>query len=109
MRQKLFRLFLALTILMAGILIGSQSDANSYTLSVGKPMGALIHVVGNENGSSDKVRLDVAPDSVGTFRVFIKMDPEKLLEKSTKLEFNLVNINTGVEIDPETVFYGPDK
>jgi carboxyl-terminal processing protease len=33
MRQKLFRLFLALTILMAGILIGSQSDANSYTLS----------------------------------------------------------------------------
>ena len=33
MRQKLFRLFLALTILMAGILIGSQSDANSYPLS----------------------------------------------------------------------------
>ena len=33
MRQKLFRLFLAGTILMAGILIGSQSGANSYTLS----------------------------------------------------------------------------
>ncbi|MDG1774950.1 MAG: S41 family peptidase, partial [Flavobacteriaceae bacterium] len=33
MRQKLFRLFLALTILMAGILIGSQSGARSYALS----------------------------------------------------------------------------
>ena len=33
MRQKLFRLFLALTILMAGILIGSQTLKHSYRLS----------------------------------------------------------------------------
>lgn len=90
-------------------ILNMESQANSYILSVGEPKDALISVVGNDSINHDKVQLDVSPDSVGTFRIFIKMAAKNLSEKSTKLEFNLVNIKTGVETDPETVFYGPGK
>ena len=89
-------------------ILNMEAHANSYILLADELDNALITVVGIESKGAKEVILDVDPDSIGTFRVFVRVSSEQLESKSSKLEFKLINLKTGMEIEQETVFYGPD-
>ena len=81
----------------------------SYTLTTKGISGALITAIGVESDGSTAIDLDVKPDSIGTFRVFVKADKAALSGKSTPMEFILTQKESGIEVDHETVFAGPGR
>ncbi len=90
-------------------ILNMESHGNSYALRVDELKGARINVIGIEDNGAREVILKVNPDSIGTFRVFVRMPQKGLEYKSNEMEFVLVNLKTGMEIEQETVFYGPEK
>ena len=90
-------------------ILNMESVDNSYILRADEPHGAVISVIGVEENGAKEVVLNVGPDSIGTFRVFVRMPQNELKNKSNDMEFVLVNLKTGMEIEQKTVFYGPDK
>jgi hypothetical protein len=49
----------------------------------------------------------VDPDQVGTFRIFVKADPEVLAEQSNPMRFTFTDAATGEVVTHETTFVGP--
>jgi cytochrome c oxidase accessory protein FixG len=70
---------------------------------------AMISVIGYEKDGAASVDLPVKPDSVGTFRVFVRVPLQTLKAQSTQMEFVLKDMHTGAESDQHTFFYGPKK
>ena len=90
-------------------ILNMESHGNSYVLRADEPKGAVINVIGIEDNGAKGVVLKVNPDNIGTFRVFVRMRQKDLKYKSNEMKFVLVNLKTGMEIEQETVFYGPEK
>ncbi len=91
-------------------ILNMEPVAHTYTLRVDRPVGATLTVIGIiESDGAREATLGVPADSIGSFRVFVRMENSKLNAKSSELAFKLLNLQTGVEIDQKTVFYGPEK
>ena len=55
-----------------------------------------------------EVTLQVGPDQVGTFRVFVRAPLSSLEDKLNDFEFKLDVLETGEEIEYDSIFAGPD-
>ena len=82
-------------------------ETHTFKLGVEDLEGALISVVGLEKDGAESVTLSVKPDSVGTFRVFIRVPKGTLEERSTDIEFSITELQSGRSMDQHTVFIGP--
>ena len=82
-------------------------ETHTFELGVEDLEGALISVVGLEKDGAESVTLSVKPDSVGTFRVFIRVPKGTLEERSTDIEFSITELQSGRSMDQHTVFIGP--
>jgi len=90
-------------------ILNMEDKKASYSLTTRGVDGTLITVIGVEKDGKATVSLDVKPDSIGTFRVFIKTKKSALNGKSTPIEFVLKDEASGVEVDHDTVFAGPGR
>ncbi|TCS64083.1 cytochrome c oxidase accessory protein CcoG [Varunaivibrio sulfuroxidans] len=72
---------------------------------------ATMTVIGINGRDRKNVTLKVGPDTVGTYRVFVKAPPQSLKAESQNLEFVLreTGAQSHVEVDSTTKFYGPKK
>jgi cytochrome c oxidase accessory protein FixG len=70
---------------------------------------AMISVIGYEKNGAISVDLPVKSDSVGTFRVFVRVPVGTLKAQSTEMEFVLKDLETGAQSDQHTFFFGPKK
>ncbi|MDP2699564.1 cytochrome c oxidase accessory protein CcoG [Thalassospira sp.] len=66
----------------------------------------VIGLTPNQNGDFE---LDVAPDRVGSFRVFVAADPAVLQDEATPMDFTVTDKVTGATKTYDTVFAGPKK
>ena len=88
--------------------LNKEQAEKTYVLSVQGLDTTDLQVIGltpNQNGTFD---LEVAPDRVGSFRVFVAADPDDLGEKSTPFEFTVTDKETGNTETYDTVFAGPE-
>jgi cytochrome c oxidase accessory protein FixG len=94
---------------------------NGYTIKiVNKSQSQALFVLGTAGlskaalteadeglGPSETLGLPVKADSVGTFRVLLSGQPEKLVDGSQAIDFTLRNAENGEQIMYHSVFMGP--
>ena len=80
----------------------------AFTLSVADLDGAELSVVGDE-GHEHHPELDVAADSVGTFRVYVTAPQSSTKGKATQLYFILTDKADGSQTRNKGLFAGPDS
>ncbi len=90
-------------------ILNKDDSARTYTLSLEGVDNASMTVIGVEKDGAKEVVLDVTPDTVGTYRVFVKADKKALGGKSTDIGFVLVDNASGQKIEHNTVFAGPGR
>ncbi|MCW9035644.1 MAG: cytochrome c oxidase accessory protein CcoG [Rhodospirillales bacterium] len=90
-------------------ILNKDDSARTYTLSLKGLEGASMTVIGVEKEGAKQVMLDVVPDTVGTYKVFVKADKKNLKGKSTGIEFILVDNVSNETIVHDTVFAGPGR
>jgi cytochrome c oxidase accessory protein FixG len=84
-------------------------DPKTYLLSTNGISGAEISVIGHHPEPAPFVELQVAPDTVGTFKLFLKAAPEHLRGKATNLVFVLTDVATRDMVEHKSVFSGPGE
>ena len=80
-----------------------------FRVSTEKIPEAFISVIGYEKEGASAVDLPVEADSVGTFRVFVRVPADRLNAASTEMEFMLRDMESGDVADQHTFFYGPKQ
>jgi cytochrome c oxidase accessory protein FixG len=81
----------------------------TYSLEVKGIEGATMTVIGRDADGPDAATLPVKPDSVGSFRVFVRVPRETLRGKSMPLTFVLAETATGKVYTHEARFHGPGR
>jgi len=90
-------------------ILNKDDTARSYSLSMKGLDGASMTVIGVQKEWVKQVSLDVVPDTVGTFKLYVKGDRSKLDGKSTDIVFVLIDNTSGVTVEHDTVFAGPGR
>ncbi|MCR4378298.1 MAG: cytochrome c oxidase accessory protein CcoG [Rhodospirillales bacterium] len=80
----------------------------TYTLKADNLDGAMLTVIGIAEQPVEQVTLHVGPDQVGTFHVFVRAPLSSLEDKLNDFEFKLDVLETGEEIEYDSIFAGPD-
>ena len=80
----------------------------TFTVSVAGIADAKLEVLGNEN-QADKNEIEVAPDSVGTFRVYVTAPEAAISGKASPITFLLKDKADGQELHSANMFVGPEK
>jgi len=83
-------------------------EDRTFMLSVGGLNNVLINVIGQDTWG-EAARLNVKADSVGTFRVFVRVPKTALKERSTDMNFYLSEPSIDAVTIQESVFYGPNR
>lgn len=87
--------------------LNKEQATKTYVLSINGLENTDFQIIGktpNQDGSFD---LEVAPDRVGSFRVFVAADPDNLQGDSTPFEFTVIDRETGNTETYDTIFAGP--
>ena len=82
--------------------------ARTYTLTVNDLDDARMTVIGVVNDPVESVTLNVGPDQVGTFRVFVRAPKSALDGQFNELEFKLFVHETGETFEYDATFAGPN-
>lgn len=85
------------------------NEARTYTLRIDELDDADFTVIGVTEEPVKSAVLHVGPDQVGTFRIFVRVPRQSLEHKSNEFEFKLEVLETGEDIDYDSVFAGPDR
>jgi cytochrome c oxidase accessory protein FixG len=90
-------------------ILNMKREPKTYLLAASGLSGAEITVTGVQPQPSSSVELSVAPDEVGTFKVFVKAPPASLGGKLTDFTFVLTDLATRQMIEQRSVFTGPGQ
>ena len=88
-------------------ILNKVREERSFVLSVHGLTGASAAVVGREAARADGIELPVGADSVGTFRVLVRVPAISIREFRGTIVFRLVEMRTGQVVEHETVFNAP--
>jgi polyferredoxin len=86
-------------------IINKQHEQRNFALQVEGLSQSSIDVVGADAVASD---LEVAPDSLESFRVFVTAPRESLDDASVDLRFLILDKESGKQVTYDSVFRGPD-
>ncbi|MBI3445888.1 MAG: cytochrome c oxidase accessory protein CcoG [Magnetospirillum sp.] len=86
--------------------LNMKAEDRSFKVKLVGVEGATIDVIGGETGAGE-VEMQVARDSVGSFRVYVTVPAAKVTAKSMPVAFVLTGSSRDVRT--ETLFAGPDK
>ena len=78
-----------------------------FTLAIDDLDGAKLSVIGLAKDPVDSVTLNVGPDTVATFRVFVRAPQSALDDQFEDMEFILTNMKTGEVVEYDSRFAGP--
>jgi cytochrome c oxidase accessory protein FixG len=83
-------------------IINKQHAPRAFALEVEGIHGASLDVVG-----ADADNLQVGPDSLASFRVFVSAPREALADDSTDLRFKVIDTQAGGQVTYNSIFRGP--
>ncbi|WP_412777381.1 cytochrome c oxidase accessory protein CcoG [Thalassospira lucentensis] len=87
--------------------LNKEQATKTYALTVTGITPTQMQVIGLEPNQDGSFDLDVAPDRVGSFRVFISAAPDSLNGDATPFEFKVTDRKDANSITYDTVFAGP--
>lgn len=84
------------------------NEPRTYNIRVKDLDDARMTVIGVAETPVEEVTVQVHPDQVGTFRIFVRAPRESLEDQFNELEFDITVLETGEEIEYDATFAGPD-
>lgn len=87
--------------------LNKEQAAKTYILTIEGLVATDFQVIGLTPNQDGTFSLDVAPDRVGSFRVFVAADPEALDGEATPFEFSVTDPKDNIRETYDTVFAGP--
>ncbi|RCK41768.1 cytochrome c oxidase accessory protein CcoG [Thalassospira xiamenensis] len=87
--------------------LNKEQAAKTYILTIEGLDATDFQVIGLTPNQDGTFSLDVAPDRVGSFRVFVAADPEALDGEATPFEFSVTDPKDNIRETYDTVFAGP--
>jgi polyferredoxin len=88
-------------------ILNMRREPKTYLLATDGLNGGEISVLGKHAEAGPYAELSVAPDDVGSFKLFVKAPAESLSGKSTDFRFYLIDLATREAVDHPAVFNGP--
>ena len=79
-----------------------------YSLRLAGVPGATLSVIGQDE-RLDRIELSAKPDTVATYRIYVRTPPAALKATSTPVTFTLTDKQTSETAGYDSVFIGPDK
>ena len=80
----------------------------TFTLSVSGVEGAQLEILGNGD-QAERSDIEVSPDSVGTFRVYVNAPENSVTGKASAITFLLKDRDDGKEFRSASMFAGPER
>ncbi|WP_252509610.1 cytochrome c oxidase accessory protein CcoG [Thalassospira sp. TSL5-1] len=90
-------------------ILNKQQSEQTYILDLSGVNATDFQIIGQKPMTDGKFSLDVAPDQVGSYRVFVAADPTSLQSDATPIDFIVTNTASGVSETHDTIFAGPKK
>ena len=90
-------------------ILNMEREAKTFLLATEGLAGSELTVTGIQPQPSTSVELAVAPDEVGTFRVYVKAPPGSLTGQRTDFRFVLTDLGSRQVLTHATVFNGPGQ
>ncbi|WP_316975780.1 cytochrome c oxidase accessory protein CcoG [Shumkonia mesophila] len=88
-------------------ILNMERQPKTFRLELAGVAGARLKVVGVAADWVEAVDLPVAGDDIGTFRVLVRVEPDRLHGRSTGMVFRLKDQITGQTHNHEVAFSGP--
>ena len=90
-------------------ILNMRREQKSYLLATDGLFGAEISVLGKHLEPGPYIELNVGPDDIGTFKLFVKAPLNALTGKSTSFGFYLIDLATRETVVYQAVFNGPGR
>ena len=88
-------------------ILNKELEPRDFTLAAAGPPDARLTVLGHEGQTTGDLRLTVAANAVGTYRIFVTVPPEDVRAESVPLEMLVTALDSGETVRHDTVFRGP--
>jgi polyferredoxin len=88
-------------------ILNMTREPRAFTLTIGDIDGATMSVVGQETAGAVEAKFRVKPDTIGTYRVYVRTPREKVTAVSMPLAFVFTDTTRGEAMRYDTVFRGP--
>ncbi|EKE78711.1 cytochrome c oxidase accessory protein CcoG [Oceanibaculum indicum] len=88
-------------------ILNKERADRSFEMTIPALPQAELSLVGHEEEAGQAATLTVKPDSVGSYRIHVRMPREALQGASTPVSFLLRDATTGESYSIDTVFLGP--
>ena len=88
-------------------ILNMRREPKSYILATDGLVGGEISILGRHQDSGPYLELNVGPDEIGTFKLFVKAPPESLAGKMTNFKFYLIDQKTRENVEYNAVFNAP--
>ncbi|MBM3566916.1 MAG: cytochrome c oxidase accessory protein CcoG, partial [Alphaproteobacteria bacterium] len=88
-------------------ILNMQRQEKIYRLTLTGLSGATFSIMGVTDGEATEARLPVKGDTVGTFRVFVRVRPEEIKSRATDITFVATDSADGRAYRRSNVFNGP--
>jgi cytochrome c oxidase accessory protein FixG len=89
-------------------ILNMVNEAQTYRLSIDGLESAELWIIGVAPDPVKEATLYVSPDTVGTFKVFVRAPRSSLENHFNKMEFVLINTGTGKKTEYDVTFAGPE-
>jgi cytochrome c oxidase accessory protein FixG len=90
-------------------ILNKVREERRFILTMEGLEGATMNLVGREGGGLQGVILSAQPDTVSSYRVYIRLPAERLTGERMDFRFVLTERSTGERAERETVFRGPAR
>lgn len=90
-------------------ILNKEQSQQTYLLDLSGVNATDFQIIGQKPTPDGKFSLTVAPDQVGSYRVFIAASPSSLQSDATPIDFIVTNTDSDVSETHDTIFAGPKK
>jgi len=90
-------------------ILNMERMTRAFQIGLDAPAGAVMQIVGDPGDPRREARVEVAPDDVGTFRVYLRIPPDELRAESTGITIRVADPASGEAVGRRTVFRAPAR
>ena len=88
-------------------ILNKTLEPRDFTLAASRVPEARLTVLGRESQNTGDLRLTVAPNAVGTYRIFVTVPPGQITDESMPMDITVTALDDGESMSHDTVFRGP--
>jgi polyferredoxin len=90
-------------------ILNKTQEPQTYDLEVIEPAQATLKVIGQQAEELEEAQLTAAPDSVASYKLYLRLPRQAVEEESLPVTFHLLPHGGGRPVVAESIFRGPSS